>query len=142
MHQKFWRTALICSFKLKYHCNYRSMELFLCERYLIQLLVIQLPEFRNSASSILVWGNIIITAYSLYESTLCYVLNYSNRLFLLVPSVSSSQRLLCLSLQSIAILECFLKSLSTNFNHVNLGFPRVDFKFLQTSSKQSFVCFI
>ena len=54
--------------------------------------------------------------------------------FLLVANVSSLQRLLRISLQSISMLEYFLKSLSTNFTHVNLDFPCGDFKFLLASS--------
>ena len=57
--------------------------------------------------------------------------------FLLVANVSSLQRVLCMPLQSVSMLEYFLKSLSTNFTYVNVGLLCGDFKFLQASSNQS-----
>ena len=55
---------------------------------------------------------------------------------LVVANVSSLQSPLCMSLQSISMLEDFLKSLSTNFANVNLGLTDGNSTFLHTLSRQ------
>ena len=55
--------------------------------------------------------------------------------FLLLANGSSVQKLFCIFRESNSMLENFLKSLITNFNHINIGLPRGYFMFLQASCK-------